>query len=78
MPPARTHRGRTGARPLRGVRLIAQGATNRAVAEGLFLAPHTVSSHLRHAFAELGVNSRVELARVIAELEDEGRAGPGG
>ncbi|MFD7135333.1 ATP-binding protein [Streptomyces sp. NPDC059894] len=52
------------------VRLIAQGATNKAVAEALFLSPHTVSSHLRHAFVKLGINSRVELARVLAEHED--------
>ncbi|WP_328885771.1 helix-turn-helix transcriptional regulator [Streptomyces sp. NBC_00316] len=63
---------------LKVVRLIAQGATNRTAAEALFLSPHTVSSHLRHAFAKLGVNSRVELARVFAELEDEDRSGPAG
>ncbi|MGW0818542.1 ATP-binding protein [Streptomyces viridiviolaceus] len=54
---------------LKVVRLISQGATNRAVAEALFLSPHTVSSHLRHAFIKLGINSRVELARVLAEHE---------
>jgi DNA-binding CsgD family transcriptional regulator/tetratricopeptide (TPR) repeat protein len=46
------------------VRLIAQGLTNRETAERLFVSPHTVNSHLRHAFTKLGVNSRVELARV--------------
>ncbi|MFC0112508.1 response regulator transcription factor [Kibdelosporangium aridum] len=49
------------------VRLIAAGATNRSVAEQLYLSPHTVSSHLRSAFAKLGVNSRVQLARVVAD-----------
>ncbi|HXL96483.1 MAG TPA: AAA family ATPase [Streptosporangiaceae bacterium] len=43
--------------------LVAQGFTNREVAEQLFVSPHTVSSHLRHVFAKLGVNSRVELTR---------------
>jgi DNA-binding CsgD family transcriptional regulator len=47
------------------VRLIAQGLTNRATAVRLFVSPHTVNSHLRHAFTKLGVNSRVELARVV-------------
>ncbi|MEU8217264.1 AAA family ATPase [Micromonospora taraxaci] len=45
----------------RVARMVAQGWTNRQIAEELFLSPHTVSSHLRHAFVKLGVRSRVEL-----------------
>ena len=48
------------------VRLIAQGLTNREAAQELFVSPHTINSHLRHAFTKLGVNSRVELARIAA------------
>ncbi len=48
------------------VRLVADGLTNRAVAERLYLSPHTVSAHLRHAFDKLGVNSRVVLTRMAA------------
>lgn len=48
------------------VRLITEGLTNRETAERLFVSPHTVNSHLRHAFTKLGVKSRVELARVVA------------
>jgi DNA-binding CsgD family transcriptional regulator len=48
-------------------RLVAQGLTNREVAEQLFVSPHTVSSHLRSIFAKLGINSRLALARVAAE-----------
>jgi DNA-binding CsgD family transcriptional regulator len=48
------------------VRLIAHGLTNRETAVRLFISPHTVSSHLRHAFTKLGINSRLELARVVA------------
>jgi DNA-binding CsgD family transcriptional regulator len=48
------------------VSLVAQGATNREVAERLFLSPYTVNSHLRHVFAKLGIRSRVELARLAA------------
>jgi DNA-binding CsgD family transcriptional regulator len=47
-------------------RLVAQGLSNREVAEHLFLSPHTVSGHLRHVFGKLGVNSRFDLARVAA------------
>ncbi|MFI6737462.1 ATP-binding protein [Nonomuraea sp. NPDC050451] len=54
---------------LRVVRLVAQGMTNREAAAALFLSPHTVDSHLRHAFAKLGVNSRVELTRQVLAHE---------
>jgi DNA-binding CsgD family transcriptional regulator/tetratricopeptide (TPR) repeat protein len=46
--------------------LVAQGATNREVAAGLWISTHTVDSHLRHAFAKLGVSSRVQLATIAA------------
>jgi DNA-binding CsgD family transcriptional regulator len=48
------------------VELVALGATNRQAAEQLFLSPHTVSTHLRHAFEKLGIRSRVELAILFA------------
>jgi DNA-binding CsgD family transcriptional regulator len=51
------------------VRLVAEGLTNREVAERLFVSPHTVNSHLRHVFAKLGINSRVELARLARDHE---------
>ena len=48
-------------------RRVAQGLTNREVAEQLFVSPHTVSSHLRSIFAKLDINSRLALARIAAE-----------
>ena len=50
-------------------RLVPQGMTNREVAERLFVSQHTVSGHLRHVFAKLDVNSRVELTR-LASMHD--------
>ena len=50
-------------------RLVTEGLTNREVAERLFVSPHTVNSHLRHVFSKLGINSRVELARVARDYE---------
>ncbi|CNF54265.1 regulatory protein [Mycobacterium tuberculosis] len=47
--------------------LVAEGASNRQAAERLFLSPATVGTHLMHAFRKLGVNSRVELARIHLE-----------
>jgi DNA-binding NarL/FixJ family response regulator len=46
------------------VSLVGRGATNREVAERLFLSPYTVSSHLRHVFTKLGIRSRAELAHI--------------
>jgi DNA-binding CsgD family transcriptional regulator len=52
-------------------RLVVQGLTNREVAERLFVSQHTVNGHLRHVFAKLDVNSRVELTR-LAGVHDSG------
>jgi DNA-binding CsgD family transcriptional regulator len=54
---------------LRVARLVAAGLTNRAVADRLSLSPHTVDSHLRHIFAKLRINTRVDLTRVVLEHE---------
>jgi DNA-binding CsgD family transcriptional regulator len=50
-------------------RLVADGLSNREVAERLFVSPHTVNSHLRHVFGKLDVNSRVELTRLAGVHE---------
>jgi pimeloyl-ACP methyl ester carboxylesterase/DNA-binding CsgD family transcriptional regulator len=42
--------------------LIAEGLSNPAIASGLVISRHTVESHLKHAYAKLGLSSRVELA----------------
>jgi DNA-binding CsgD family transcriptional regulator len=47
------------------VHLIAEGATNRSVAKQLHLSPHTVKTHLRNAFAKLGIASRAQLAQLM-------------
>src|SRR5476649_1201247 len=44
--------------------LVAHGLTNREVAASMLVSPHTIDSHLRQIFNQLGVRSRVELARV--------------
>jgi DNA-binding NarL/FixJ family response regulator len=49
------------------VELVAHGMTNRQAANELFLSPATINTHLVHAFAKLGIRSRVELARIAAE-----------
>ena len=51
--------------------LVANGLTNREIAERLFVSPHTVNTHLRHVFAKLAVNSRVDLTRLATERNSE-------
>jgi DNA-binding CsgD family transcriptional regulator/tetratricopeptide (TPR) repeat protein len=52
---------------LRVVRLVAQGLTNREVAERLYVSSYTVGTHLKHAFEKVGVSSRVDLTRLAME-----------
>jgi DNA-binding CsgD family transcriptional regulator len=51
------------------VRLVTEGASDREVAQRLYISAHTVNSHLRHVFAKLGIRSRVELARQAGERQ---------
>jgi two-component system, NarL family, nitrate/nitrite response regulator NarL len=43
------------------VRLVAEGRTNREIAESLHITEHTVSNYLYRIFEKLGVSTRVEL-----------------
>jgi len=46
---------------------LAQGRSNREIAEGLYVTPATVKTHLGHIYAKLGVATRREaLARAVA------------
>jgi predicted ATPase/DNA-binding CsgD family transcriptional regulator len=43
-------------------RLVAEGLSNREVAERLVISKRTVDAHIEHIFTKLGVSSRVQLA----------------
>jgi DNA-binding NarL/FixJ family response regulator len=47
--------------------LVAEGKTNREVASQLFTTVATVEAHLTRIYRKLGVRSRTELARRVAE-----------
>ncbi|MGH3925422.1 MAG: helix-turn-helix transcriptional regulator, partial [Pseudonocardiaceae bacterium] len=42
------------------------GASNRDIAQALFVTPKTVENHLGNAYRKLGVNGRGELAHALA------------
>ncbi len=60
-------------RPLTGrefevARLVADGLTNGEIAHELGLSPKTVSAHLEHILAKLGVTRRTEVATWVASV----------
>ena len=48
--------------------LIAEGRTNREIAERLFISERTVHVHVSRVLAKLGVSGRVEAAAVAIRL----------
>ena len=62
-------------RELEVLQLIASGATNREVAERLFISEATVKTHLLHIYAKLGVNDR---AAAVGAAFETGPAHPWG
>jgi DNA-binding NarL/FixJ family response regulator len=66
-------RGEEQAGPLSGrerevVGLIAAGATNREIAQRLYLSPHTVKEHTSSIYRKLGVRNRAEAVKRAQRL----------
>jgi DNA-binding CsgD family transcriptional regulator len=60
------------ARELQVAELVAQGLTNRAIADRLFLSPRTVETHLARVFVKLGVSTRAGVARRLPGVGSTG------
>ena len=59
------------------LRLLADGATNAAIAQQLFMSPKTASVHVSHVIAKLGVANRTEAAAIAHKSGLVGEAAPG-
>jgi DNA-binding NarL/FixJ family response regulator len=76
------HMGGQAATPLeltererRVASLVAEGLSNREVADQLFVSVRTVEWHLSGAYRKLGVRSRTELARELrSSIEGDARS----
>jgi DNA-binding CsgD family transcriptional regulator len=62
------------AQELRVARAVAAGATNKEVAAELFLSPKTIEFHLGRVYRKLEINSRTQLATLVAEGSLEANA----
>jgi DNA-binding NarL/FixJ family response regulator len=49
------------------LRLLAEGKTNRQIAERLVISPRTVNTHLTSLYQKLGVTSRTAATRFAIE-----------
>ena len=58
------------ARELRVGELAAGGATNRQIAQTLFVTPRTIEHHLRSVYSKLGIRSRTELSDALDASAD--------
>ena len=54
-------------------RLIAEGLSNRRIAERLVVSKRTADSHVEHIFTKLGFTSRNQVAAMITALKDDPR-----
>ena len=66
-PSADASSGPLTAREFEVAKLVAEGATNREIAERLVIAPKTASTHVEHILAKLGVSRRAEIAAWVSK-----------
>jgi len=66
--PGRLSAGGLTAREREVLRLVAEGHSNRRIAERLFISPKTASVHVSRIIAKLEVGNRIEAAAVANRL----------
>ena len=54
-------------------RLVAEGMTNRAIADRLVISPRTAQGHVEHVLVKLGFTSRAQIAAWIVERKQAPR-----
>jgi DNA-binding CsgD family transcriptional regulator len=78
----RRHRTQSADRPVSGWQsltdaeraaseLVAQGLSNRQVANRMYISAHTVAFYMRQAFRKLNISSRVELTRIVIQQSQQ-------
>jgi DNA-binding NarL/FixJ family response regulator len=55
--------------------MAAEGLTNRAVAQALFVSEKTIETHLGRAYRKLGITARSQLTRALRSAAGEGVLG---
>jgi DNA-binding NarL/FixJ family response regulator len=63
-------------RELEIAQLVAGGATNREIAETLFLSPKTVERHVSNALKKAGARNRTQLAERLRDHGAESKGNP--
>src|SRR5919205_419894 len=61
------HAGRLSPREREVLALVAQGRTNKAIAEALFVSPNTVKTHVASLLTKLDVDTRAQLAVIATQ-----------